>query len=688
MKIIKSILFNIFFTSVLFASNNADIFTIHDGNPEIVQSKYMKYLEVPDHDISYNELKNSDWRNNLQSQQSMYNGFWVKIIIENLSSTKEMGIHHNFNFEKKLIYKNSNEIKIYDFLDSENENYKYKERNRIWYDYKIIMPIGEITEVYSFFRSQPLDRMNARQGGIDRITIGTWEQIEFNENFRTLRYIINISVFSFFGIYFFMFYSVSRDNNYLWIGILLTIFSLQGLAFSSSSYLGFRFNYMYGPIGFTIVSAITIQFLRNILLLNKENKKIDKIYVWTIKFYLILMLIYFYDSFYYPDGEMYKNLVLYPYPRFGVGTFPVYFSFVPVIFIVILSIFFSAKMWLNNDKAAGYLFITFMIPFFSGVIFIIAYFTSKSFHEDFFVKIIIQSIPAFSLLFLPSTIGLALAERVNQFKKRTINLLEEKVKTRTHELTNANLSITQSINTASIIQNAILPEIDCNKYGFREFEYLWEPRDIVGGDFYWLDKNDHWTSFVVADCTGHGIPGAFMTLISSTLLDRVRSLDDLSRPDVILNQLDELLESKLKLKENKTMEFGMDIGICSFSQEDKLLRFSGAKMNLYKIVDDKVNEFKGNKISIGYSEKPHPIKFTNHEIDLSENPNFYIFSDGVTDQVGGSKNLMYGKKRLLKHINHSTKIKTVIQNIKDDLNDYQKDNSRRDDLSLFGFSIA
>ena len=141
------------------------------------------------------------------------------------------------------------------------------------------MPIGEITEVYSFFRSQPLDRMNARQGGIDRITIGTWEQIEFNENFRTLRYIINISVFSFFGIYFFMFYSVSRDNNYLWIGILLTIFSLQGLAFSSSSYLGFRFNYMYGPIGFTIVSAIIIQFLRNILLLNKENRKIDKIYI-------------------------------------------------------------------------------------------------------------------------------------------------------------------------------------------------------------------------------------------------------------------------------------------------------------------------------------------------------------------------------------------------------------------------
>ena len=111
-------------------------------------------------------------------------------------------------------------------------------------------------------------------------------------------------------------------------------------------------------------------------------------------------------------------------------------------------------------------------------------------------------------------------------------------------------------------------------------------------------------------------------------------------------------------------------------------------MNLYKIIGETVNEFKGNKISIGYSEKPHPIQFKNHEIDLSENPTFYIFSDGITDQVGGSKNLMYGKKRLLKHISQSTDIKTVIQNITDDFNDYQKDNNRRDDLSLFGFSIS
>ena len=141
---------------------------------------------------------------------------------------------------------------------------------------------------------------------------------------------------------------------------------------------------------------------------------------------------------------------------------------------------------------------------------------------------------------------------------------------------------------------------------------------------------------------------------------------------------------------------GKSIGQCQlrslrhlpFSSKKKLLRFSGAKMNLYKIVGNNLNEFKGDKISIGYTEKSHPIEFTNHETDLSENTNFYIFSDGITDQVGGSKNLMYGKKRLLKHINHSNTIKNVFENITKDFSDYEKHNKRRDDLSLFGFSIA
>ena len=218
--------------------------------------------------------------------------------------------------------------------------------------------------------------------------------------------------------------------------------------------------------------------------------------------------------------------------------------------------FFTYLKWNKGDRSSGYILISLTIPLLIIPVSIVVWILFKlGVSQDTLWSII----PIFTTLFLliPVFINLALAEKVNQFKKDAYDLLEEKVERRTLELNQANQLITQSINSASIIQNAILPEIDCYKYGFREFEYLWEPRDIVGGDFYWLDKQENWTSFVVADCTGHGIPGAFMTLISSTLLDRVKSLDDLSRPDVILNQLDELLESKLRLKENKTMEFGI-----------------------------------------------------------------------------------------------------------------------------------
>ena len=111
-----------------------------------------------------------------------------------------------------------------------------------------------------------------------------------------------------------------------------------------------------------------------------------------------------------------------------------------------------------------------------------------------------------------------------------------------------------------------------------------------------MDKKDEWTCFVMADCTGHGIPGAFMTLISSTLLDRIKSLEDLSQPERILNQLDELLEETLKLKENDATNFGMDAGVCCFSRKNNKLLYSGAKMKEQQMFRTTFGNFAGTKI--------------------------------------------------------------------------------------------
>ena len=178
-----------------------------------------------------------------------------------------------------------------------------------------------------------------------------------------------------------------------------------------------------------------------------------------------------------------------------------------------------------------------------------------------------------------------------------------------------------------------------------------------------------------------------MTLISSTLLDRVANLNDLSQPDQILDQLDELLERTLKYREGGNTNFGLDCGIICFSQKHNLLRYAGAKTNLYQKIDEEVVEIKGDKKSLGYERKEHPIKFKVTEFDLDQNLSFFIFSDGVTDQVGGEKKLMYGKKRVIAHIKQAVNVRSAVNNIVADINQYQAGHKRRDDLTLFGFAV-
>ena len=193
----------------------------------------------------------------------------------------------------------------------------------------------------------------------------------------------------------------------------------------------------------------------------------------------------------------------------------------------------------------------------------------------------------------------------------------------------------------------------------------------------------------MADCTGHGIPGAFMTLISSTLLDRISSIKDLTHPDTILNDLDEFLQKSLSLDDtHQQTDFGLDAGVCCFSLDAKIFRYSGAKMNLYQKTDQGVVEIKGDKKSLGYDIKEHPLNFKVFECELNQQSSaFFVFSDGVTDQVGGEKKLMYGKKRLLRQIQSSVSVAETIEGIMKDLSSYQADNKRRHDLTLFGFSF-
>ncbi|HXC03481.1 MAG TPA: SpoIIE family protein phosphatase, partial [Bacteroidia bacterium] len=228
-------------------------------------------------------------------------------------------------------------------------------------------------------------------------------------------------------------------------------------------------------------------------------------------------------------------------------------------------------------------------------------------------------------------------------------VLEEKVIERTVELKGANdqlslafKDIKDSINYARRIQQAILPlENDIRKEIPEHFIYF-RPRDVVSGDFYWFSKKNDKLFIAACDCTGHGVPGAFMSIIGNSLLNEIAHETAVLEPAYILNTLRDkiILALKQHTGEQESKD-GMDMALCCIDKKNGKLSFAGANNPLYIIHNNELKEFKGNKQPIGvYGDELKP--FTSNEIEVSPGDLVYLFSDGYPDQFGGAK----GKKFL------------------------------------------
>ncbi|MDQ3110462.1 MAG: SpoIIE family protein phosphatase [Bacteroidota bacterium] len=226
-----------------------------------------------------------------------------------------------------------------------------------------------------------------------------------------------------------------------------------------------------------------------------------------------------------------------------------------------------------------------------------------------------------------------------------------------------NKDITDSINYAKKIQEALLPAMTLKEKLFPESFILFLPRDIVSGDFYWFTEKNGKKLIAAVDCTGHGVPGAFMSMIGNAFLNQVVNEKGCTQPAEILNQLRDLIIAALKQTgssgENKD---GMDISLLAFDSEKGTVEFAGANNPLW-IANGNVapgvsplTEIKGNKQPIGiYAGDAQP--FTNHEFKVNEGDTFYIFTDGFADQMGGTtgKKFRYKTfKELLLSLNGKT----------------------------------
>ncbi len=224
-------------------------------------------------------------------------------------------------------------------------------------------------------------------------------------------------------------------------------------------------------------------------------------------------------------------------------------------------------------------------------------------------------------------------------------LLEAQVNERTHEviyqkelLERKNKEILDSIHYAKGLQDAILPPENQFRSLFPESFIFYLPKDIVSGDFYWIDSTDDKILIVGADCTGHGVAGALMSVLGTSLLNQIVNEKGVTVPSDILNHLQNSVINSLKKSEADT-HAGMDIAICCFDLKKNELQFAGAKRPLWLIRNGELIIYSADKFSIG-SQYYENESFTNQNIAIQKDDSIFIFSDGYPDQFGGEK----GKK--------------------------------------------
>jgi len=226
----------------------------------------------------------------------------------------------------------------------------------------------------------------------------------------------------------------------------------------------------------------------------------------------------------------------------------------------------------------------------------------------------------------------------NRYKlKSKTNLLLEK---QNAIITEKNKDISDSINYAKKIQDAILPNTHDIKQVFPNSFVLSLPKDVVSGDFYWFSENEKYRLFVVADCTGHGVPGAFMSMIGTTLLNNIVNERKNFKPDIILNELRKSIISDLKQGEDSQNKDGMDISLICIDKESNLLQVACANNPIWIVKqDNSLIEIKADKQPIGYVSN-NQKDFTLQSLELEKGDIVYQFTDGFADQFGGLK----GKK--------------------------------------------
>lgn len=654
--------------------NDSSIYTLqkhHIGFFEDTSTKLTIYNFIsPNADIDFTPMDKVKENRGFSSS-----AFWIKMDLKNDGNNTHF---YYFSLEYPLL----NDIRLFKIQDSiikdviiTGENYPYKSRQIQNRHFIFKLEIPENTQITYYIRVFNI-------GEATRLPISL-THIDETTNFHTRSDFFSSIYYGYilFSIIFLLFmYLEFKRLHFLFlalytISMAFFLFIIDGYAFQFL-WPNFTFISNISILFFAILSSVAMLVFTNIFL--ETHQTVKKI---SLIIYAIAAVVFIW------------NLFPYPYNYYSFISVNI-LSIAVVCFVALLAIYKYYKH--RNHYNTLFLF---------SLIFI-------------FLTVIIYVCRNFALFDIPSissnSIKLGLAGQITllsvatitqfrEFFQKSNKFLEDMIQKRTVLISSQNSQlqeqnkkiaqqykeIKQSMTYAKRLQNAILP----NKYKFssvfKDHLILYKPRDIVSGDFYWIAEKRKKTYIVTADCTGHGIPGAFLSMLGISFLNQIVSKNHDISPNDILHKLGLLFSETINNHEDNMARDSMDMSICLIDHATRIMEYAGAYNPIYIIRNQELYELTVDKFSLHKDYAAEMPKFTNKIFTLQENDRVFMFTDGFADQFGGDLNKRYSKRRFKQLLVQSSsksmlEQKTIIEMTHDN---WKSKHEQVDDILVLGFEI-
>ena len=648
-------------------------------------------LTIEDIRKGYIERNGSFLKNDVTNLDFTTSSYWIKFRLKNMSA-----LSREFMLEVARPLTNRADLYIenswHQFEVKKNGDYiPFKEREIK--HRKLIFPIDfRPHETLTFYLNIASD------GEVINLPISLLNKKTLNEDdyYQQLFLGLFYGILIFVAIIYTFFFFALRERSFLYYVIYIVCltfmqFSIDGLAFQFL----WPYSTWMGNHAILIFSCLVIIFIllysRYFLKISENSTVLNRIFKFFIGLGVITLFNSLFDSpTYYLSFPMANALGLL------------------AIILIIISIAYIKR---KQGKVNVFFTVAFICFFIGAILFILGNFNIVE--PNWFTEQGVKIGSAFEVIFL----SLSMANRYREIQKEKeeaqgqliesleeknklkdeINIeLEKQVQIRTQqinkqkeELAHKNKEVTDSINYAKGIQDAILPHDDFLQSFVQDSFILFRPKDIVSGDFYWMNENEQYVFVAVADCTGHGVPGGFVSMVGANSLKQTINEYKLNEPADILDKLSELVEQAFKKRND-----GMDISLVRISKQlinnKREIKWAGAN-NPFWAIREKEGEFfeiKPDKQPIGNYDYRKP--FTDHIVDLDQGDIMYLFTDGYADQFGGEKGkkFKYSSFRALLLKNHTQPMKEQCQLLNDTIKIWMgSDYEQIDDICIIGIKI-